>query len=238
MKTRLIAAALAGTMLAGTAIAQGAAAQPAPGAAPGSAQRTVRAGAADANGDGILTRAEMIAAADARFARLDADRDGRLTTEERGGRARDGEPVTRAQFRERVAARFDRADANRDGRIEQSERAGLRGDRAGRGHGRADRRGGPDGMAGRGPDGMRHGGMGRGMGRGMGQGGLMRLADANRDGVLTRAELTTAAQAMFDRLDTNRDGRLDRAEQSAARERAGMRRGGGGPRGPMQGDAD
>jgi hypothetical protein len=42
-------------------------------------------------------------------------------------------------------------------------------------------------------------------------------ADANRDGILTKAEATAAAAAMFDRADTNKDGRIDHAEQDAAR---------------------
>ena len=56
--------------------------------------------------------------------------------------------------------------------------------------------------------------------------GMMMRADANRDGILTRAEATTAAQAAFDRIDTNRDGRVDQAERDAARQQMKMRRGG------------
>lgn len=40
---------------------------------------------ADANGDGIVTRDEVIADADRRFAARDSDRDGRISGEERRG---------------------------------------------------------------------------------------------------------------------------------------------------------
>ncbi|NIJ18746.1 hypothetical protein FHS95_000415 [Sphingomonas naasensis] len=39
-------------------------------------------GRADANGDGQITRAEWVAAANTRFERLDADKDGKLTAAE------------------------------------------------------------------------------------------------------------------------------------------------------------
>ena len=53
--------------------------------------------------------------------------------------------------------------------------------------------------------------------------GMMMGADANRDGVLTKAEAVAAAGAMFDRVDTNRDGRIDAAERQAARGAMKMR---------------
>lgn len=49
---------------------------------------------ADANGDGSLTRAEMIADASRFFARLDTDHDGRLTPEEVQAYERDVAPET------------------------------------------------------------------------------------------------------------------------------------------------
>jgi hypothetical protein len=53
---------------------------------------------ADTNGDGVVTRAEVVAEAGARFDRADANRDGKLDREEvvnmrRGG----GGPPPRAQ---------------------------------------------------------------------------------------------------------------------------------------------
>ncbi|SEN22628.1 EF hand [Sphingomonas gellani] len=89
---------------------------------------------ADANGDGIVTRAEFQADVDARFARMDRNGDGVLGPDEgpRWGRGRGAEAgadaqaapspsMTRDQFRERAMRRFDRLDTNRDGRLEQAE---------------------------------------------------------------------------------------------------------------------
>ena len=58
--------------------------------------------------------------------------------------------------------------------------------------------------------------------------GLMR-ADANGDGVVTRAEFLADAAARFDRMDANRDGRLTREEMPMRDDRRGRfgRRGGG-----------
>lgn len=133
MKTIFLAASLAAVTLAGVAGAQ---------AVPSPARGPMRA---DTDRDGVVTRAEASAEADARFARMDADHDGRVTPEERraamramraerqGGRRpdhgsgaerpRDGGGVTAAEFRERALARFDRADADRDGRIDRAELA-------------------------------------------------------------------------------------------------------------------
>ncbi len=96
--------------------------------------------------DGVVTRDDLRAQADARFARLDADRDGRLTPDEvRSGRAAgrmarlegrrpgvrmmrlgrmmglDGE-VTLAEIDEHLRTRFDRRDVNDDGVLTPDER--------------------------------------------------------------------------------------------------------------------
>lgn len=47
--------------------------------------------------------------------------------------------------------------------------------------------------------------------------------DADRDGVLTRAEVQAARNRMFDRLDADRDGALTAAEAEAARNQARAR---------------
>lgn len=106
-----------------------------------------------ARGDrgGDITRAEAAQRADERFARLDLNKDGRVTREEmqqarqqmraqrgeqraeqggpggakRGDRAGPGGEqgfVTQAQFRERALQRFDRMDLNRDGVATAAER--------------------------------------------------------------------------------------------------------------------
>lgn len=222
MKRLILAAALAGTTIAGMAAAQN--------AAPASTSMPKRAMALDLNKDGIITRAEVTAAADARFAQLDANRDGTVSASERpnkrGANVRD---MTREQLRQKALARFDRADGNKDGKIEPTERQAMGGKQ------RRDRAeladGGPRGERGEMPRGGRHA-------RGGGMGAMM-VADTNRDGVVTRAEAMAAAQAMFDQADTNRDGRIDQAERKDARSEMKMRRGGPdrGPRGGPDGGA-
>lgn len=66
--------------------------------------------AADANGDGVLTRDEALAFAAQRFDRLDADHDGRLTADE-----------VRASFRQKRAERWKKLDTDGDGRISKAE---------------------------------------------------------------------------------------------------------------------
>jgi hypothetical protein len=82
MKTRIIAAALAATTLFGGAAfaAQNVTtpqAAPAPRGHGGPLMR------ADANNDGVLTRAEVLADVDARFAKMDFNKDGKVTPDDR-----------------------------------------------------------------------------------------------------------------------------------------------------------
>jgi hypothetical protein len=90
----------------------------------------------DPNGDGVTTKDEILAAGAARFAGLDADKDGKLNEAERsgapGGRmmARadvngDG-AVTREELAAAAAARFERVDANKDGKVDAAERDAAR----------------------------------------------------------------------------------------------------------------
>lgn len=53
-----------------------------------------------------------------------------------------------------------------------------------------------------------------------------RFPDANKDGVIDRAEFETAARERFADLDKNEDGRLSEAELDAGRPRGHFRRGG------------
>lgn len=108
----------------------------------------------DADGDGVITRAEYEAAAAERFERLDANGDGELTAEEfRAGSPRRG-PGFADRSGERMAAidtdgdgawslaeiqavrpevtqeQFARMDRNGDGLVSDDERPGRRGMRA------------------------------------------------------------------------------------------------------------
>lgn len=49
------------------------------------------------------------------------------------------------------------------------------------------------------------------------RGGPMAMADANKDGNLTKAELTAATQARFARMDVDKDGKLTPADRAAMR---------------------
>jgi len=101
---------------------------------------------ADTDGDGVVTRAEATAQADAQFAAADTDRDGKVTADERraafaagapGGRFRGGPAsdttMTRDDFRTRALSRFDWTDANGDGRIDAAEINAMRQMRMNRG---------------------------------------------------------------------------------------------------------
>lgn len=70
---------------------------------------------------------------------------------------------------------------------------------------------------GRGHDGPgRHGGSGGGMEHGM---MMLRVADANGDNSITRAELDSLQAEMFDWMDHNGDGYLDEGDQSPVHQR-------------------
>jgi Ca2+-binding EF-hand superfamily protein len=141
-----------------------------------------------------LTRAAAEQRSDKAFDRLDANHDGKLDQSDRA---------------ERQKARFDRVDANRDGSLSYDEFAAAHADRDGARekhsarNGDRPRRHGPHRMA------------ARGFGRG---GGMVRLADADKDGAITRDEFRAAALARFDRLDADKDGAVTGEEAKAARD--------------------
>ena len=139
-----------------------------------------------------MTRADIQARVETRFARRDANRDGYLTADETGRR---GGKMRRAGNRQ--AARdpnvaFDRMDSNRDGQLSRDEFASAREMRVEKRAGMKQQRG----------------------ARG---GGMMRMADANRDGRVSLAEATAGALQRFDGMDSNRDGRLTPEERAAGR---------------------
>ena len=177
-----------------------------------------------------VSKARMLERADARFDRIDANKDGQLDANERkaaaeaaraaraeraGGEMADFMPgggrrgggmmgekmlaridtngdglISKAENRAAVEARFARMDANGDGTLARDER-GKKG-KWKRGGGR---RGG-----GAMPGGMK--------------------ADANGDGVITRAEFDAQSAARFAALDANKDGKIEKSEMRKPR---GMR---------------
>jgi hypothetical protein len=146
-----------------------------------------------------VSRAQLATQLDARFARLDANGDGSIDANERASRGED-----------RRAEHFKRLDANSDGSITEAE---MNAAHEKRGEARAERRGRRGGMDG----GHRRGGRGFG-----GRGGN---ADANGDGLVSRAEFQARALARFDRGDADRNGILTAAERRQAREAARAERG-------------
>jgi len=152
-------------------------------------------GGADA---GPVTRAELKAKLDAKFAQADANHDGVLTREEWDA----ARAEKRAARKEKA---FDRLDADRSGSISRSEWDAPRPDRASA----------PDAEAGGTPPpppghGRRHGGPGR-----IGAGVFDRL-DADHDGKVTLAEFEARPLEMFDRADTDHDGTVSPDERKAA----------------------
>ncbi|WEJ99885.1 MAG: EF-hand domain-containing protein [Candidatus Sphingomonas phytovorans] len=204
MRKYLLAIALVSTAIGGAAMAdQMGAGQP---------QR------ADTDRDGTISRAEFMARAEQRFAKLDANGDGQLSGDELGGRGggrlmaadtnKDGK-ISKAEYMAQAAERFARLDANGDGKISPDEmKATMERMREGRG-GFGGRPGGGDGPGMAPPPGA-----GRPMG---GHGGMIARLDTNKDGKISREEMRASADARFDKLDTNKDGFIDQAEIDAAR---------------------
>jgi Ca2+-binding EF-hand superfamily protein len=165
---------------------------------------------ADANHDGVVTRAEFDAARTAHFAQMDANHDGVLTRDEmwRGGPggqhgrhrgagmrlmhadADHNGIITKEEFLARPTAEFDRLDTNHDGTLSGAELP----------------QGGP-------PEGERRAGGPPGGEHGPGHGWAD--PDANHDGRITQAEFAAAGTSLFDRLDANHDGRITREEAEA-----------------------
>ena len=155
---------------------------------------------------------------------------------------------TKAEFMTRGAQMFDKMDVNHDGKLDQADRAAHEGqafdnqdanhdgalsrDEFMAAHQHGPRAAGP---AAGGPDGRRSG-------RGDGHKGdhgkrggmmMMKMADTNNDGAVSKDEFLSAHAKHFDLMDVNHDGQLTKAERQAARAKmrgmGGMRH--GGPRG-------
>ncbi len=153
-----------------------------------------------------MTRADVEARAKARFAQMDANKDGAVTQAEIAD--------TRTEHMSKMQGEmFTKMDADKNGSISRAEfdahhqnmTSGVMA---------------PPPMAGHG--GMKRKHMGHGEG-GKGRMGRMEdrlfgMADANKDGIVTEAEATQAALARFDKVDTDKDGSINDAERKAARE--------------------
>ena len=181
-------------------------------AAPGDARR-----GPDANGDGVMTRAEVQTQVAERFAKADANGDGTLNEADKAAR---------------VGQMFDKIDTDKNGLISRAEFAaahsGMGGEHEAMEMG-SDHKMGDHKMGDRGPGGP---GARRGMGGG-GAGMMLRMADTNNDGAVTRDEAMAAALKHFDAMDANHDGQVTKAERQAAMQAMGARMRGNGPGGDM-----
>ena len=151
-------------------------------------------GAGDRNA--TQTRAEVQTKAAEMFAKLDANKDGKLDAADRA-----------AQRAERQAKKFARLDADGNGSISKAEWDQQGADRAAK---RA--------AAGEAGQGKRHAMRGHHGKRGGHHGmRMMGKADTDGDKAISQAEFQTAALARFDAADANKDGQVTAEERKAQR---------------------
>jgi hypothetical protein len=140
------------------------------------------------------------------WAKLDVNKDGKLDQADRAAK---------------MAERFAAIDTDKNGSISREEFAAHH-QQMKDGPVRGDKPGMPPAGAGMDHGRMGHGKMGHGKmgGRGhhmMGGGmHMIGLADANKDGTVTRAEFDAGVKAHFDKADTNKDGKVSPEERRAA----------------------
>ena len=153
-----------------------------------------------------MTRVDVEARAKARFAEMDANKDGAMTQAEIAS--------TRTEHMSKMQGEmFTKMDADKNGSISRAEFDAHHQHMMSEGTA-------PPPMAGHGEMKRKHMGHGEG---GKGRMGRMDdrrfgMADTSKDGIVTEAEATQAALARFDKVDTNKDGTLSEAERKAARE--------------------
>lgn len=180
----------------------------------------------DTDKSGDISKAEMQAAAEARFEAADKNGDGVLTKDE--------SDAARAEMREKMEAhrgdpaeRFAAADADGDGRLtldEMKEAAakrmaehGKEGDMPGRHADRMEKvfeRADADGDGALTQDEMKAMGdkMKKRFSEHKKRGGFFGRLDTDSDGQVTKAELTESTGKMFDRMDRNDDGKIEPGE--------------------------
>jgi Ca2+-binding EF-hand superfamily protein len=159
----------------------------------------------------VQTRDQAVAKVREHFARIDVNRDGFIAGAEmqslRGqGKRNMAGRRARANGGANPAAAFDRLDANRDGMISRAEFGAARELRSQRQ------------LARKNTPGARMGGGRKG-------GGMMRMADLDRDGRVSLQEATNGALQRFDRIDANRDGTITPDERRTTREQRKAARG-------------
>jgi len=171
--------------------------------------------------DKVMTRAEVVAMVRDHFGRIDADRNGAITTAELE-QMRSAKPGAAGmhRFEHRLDgpgrdpnAAFDRLDTNKDGSVSRDEFTKAREERIERRVERIEKV--KEGTPKDGKEVHRfvrrnHGGGGFG-------GRMIVMADSNSDGQITLAEAETMALQHFDQMDANKDGQVTRDERRAKR---------------------
>ncbi len=152
-----------------------------------------------ADGNAVQTRADAQARATQMFAKMDANKDGKLDATDRT-----------AQRAERQAKIFASLDADGNGSISKAEWDKHGADRAAKRAERGEKRA----EAG---EGKRHGMRGGHGKRGGHHGMMMGKADTDGDKAISQAEFQTAALARFDAADANKDGQVTAEERQAQR---------------------
>lgn len=153
---------------------------------------------ADADGDKNVTKAEVLAQADARFAKMDANGDGQLNSADRTAMAK---------------KHFAEMDSDKNGAISENEFLAAHEARIAERRDRHAQRAGQSHADANGAHPERHmGGHGRGGGMKM-----LALADTNGDKAVTQAEFRKAAEARFAKADANNDGTISAAERKSMR---------------------
>ena len=153
----------------------------------------------DAMADKTVTRAEAQARAGEMFAKMDANKDGKLDAADR-----------EAHRAERRAAMFARLDTDKNGSISRDEFNAARQRPEGAGKWGDGKRG--EGQRGEGHrgHGMRGGKEGRGT-------MMLGMADTDKDRAISRDEFLAAHAKHFDMADANKDGQISPDERKAAR---------------------
>ena len=171
--------------------------------------------------DRVTTRAETVEMVRDHFARLDANKDGAITTAE----VAEGHAAFAARFKDfegkgphvirlehgDPGAAFDRMDDNKDGSISREEFAKAREDRIERRIVMREERK-KDAKDGKSPRKhvMRMGGHGFGE-------RMIVMADSDKDGKITLAEAEALALQHFDKMDSNKDGQVTPEERRSGR---------------------